>query len=198
VTRRPVILFLALIAFASLALAGGTQPLTADFLVVSGTGVNGDGSSYANSKTAKVSCYFSPNGQGVVLTTYNSGRVLNFSFDSDSPAGSGLPQNFSAEVNLNGINWYGKFVDMGLYTVAQVPTDLRFHYGGSTWDLHYQTLAVQRLSNSEWLITSDLGDLLYGSPFVPSAEAALSVQRKRTNTSYGMVNMPIHFTVTLQ
>jgi hypothetical protein len=203
VTRRPVVLFLALIAFASLALArGGTQPLTADFWAVSGTGVNGDGQGpYANSKSAKVSCYFSSNGSGLVLTTYNSGRVLKFAFDTSSPAwqASGLPADFGAEVNLNGINFYGKFVSMDVGSTAQLQTDLRFHYAGSTWDLHYPGLAVQRRSESQWLITSNAIDLdPYWNPSFLSDAATLSVQRKRTNTTYGVVNMPIHFTVTLQ
>lgn len=195
-SRRAILVLGLVVAIAAAAVAkGSSTPLVANFLANSPTGVNGDGQSYVNSRSTPV--YLSSS-QTLVVMTYNSGRTLSFNFDPTSAAwqSSGLPQFFAAEIDLNGINYYGTFTGMAVNSVTQLKTDLMFHYGGSTWDLAYPSLAVQRTSATTWLISSEQTDIPY--PAIATSSASLQVQRKRSNTNYGTLNMPVRFTVTLQ
>lgn len=197
--RRAILVLGLLIAVAVAAIAkGSSTPLVANFGPISGYGVIGDGQPYTNSPSGPIQVYLNSS-QTLVVMTYNSGRGLHFSFDPNAAAWqlSGLPPAVVAEIDLNGINYYGTFVGMTVGTTAQLKTDLMFHYGGSTWDLAYPSLAVTRESATTWLITSEATDVPY-SPFAFGANAALMVQRKRSNTNFGNVTMPVHFTVTLQ
>jgi len=202
-SRRAILVLVLLIAVAIGAIAkGSTTPLIADFLTVTGYGVNGDGQPYANSNADSIQADITSS-QGLVVMTYNSGRGLYFNFDSAAPAWqaakatAGLPSYFGAEIDLNGNNYYGTFAGMSVGSTAQLRTNLMFHWGGSTWSLEYPALAVMRSSANSWLVTSETADVPY-APFTVSADAALTVARRRSNTNFGNVNMPIHFTITLQ
>lgn len=201
-SRRAILVLCLIVAIAVAAIAkGSSTPLVAEFLATSPYGVNGDGYAYANNVRGNVDVYLSSS-QTLVVMTYSSGRTLSFHFDPASPAwqaansAAGLPQFFAAEIDLNGINYYGTFTGMALNSVAQVKTDLRFHYAGSTWNLAYPSLAVQRTSATTWEISSEQTDIPY--PAIASSSASLQVQRRRSNTNYGTVDMPVHFTITLQ
>ena len=194
---RRAILALGLVAAIAIAAfsKGSTIPLIASFGPVTGPGVNGV--TYVNNPAGNVNVYLSSN-QTLVVMTYNSGQTITLNFDTSSPAwqASGLPSTVAAEFDLNGINYYGTFTGITVGNVAQLKTDLMLHYNGSTWDLVYPSLAVQRTSDTTWLISSEQTDIPY--PAIASSSASLQVARKRSNTNYGNVNMPIHFTITLQ
>ena len=203
-SRRAILVLVLLIAVAIGAIAkGSTTPLIADFLTVTRYGVNGDGQPYANSNAASIQADITSS-QGLVVMTYNSGRGLYFNFDSAAPAWqaanatAGLPPYFGAEIDLNGNNYYGTFAGMSVGSTAQLRTNLMFHWGGSTWSLEYPALAVMRQTASTWLVTSDPADVGYNPGFTISDVASLTVARRRSNTNFGNVNMPIHFTITLQ
>ena len=203
-SRRALLVMGLLIAIAVGAIAkGSSTPLIATFLDNAGTGVEGDGQPYANNLANSVQAYIT-NSQGLVVMTYNSGRGLYFTFDTTSAtwqsanAATGLPPYFGAEVDLNGNNFYGTFVGMSVGSTAQLRTNLMFHLNGSTWSLLYPALAVKRTALNTWMITSSETEVGYNPGFAISDNASLSVARKRSNTTYGNVNMPIHFTVSLQ
>ena len=160
-----------------------------------------------------VRCYFGVNAKNVVLITYNTGRTLRFvpsATDAADFTSAGIVLNsatndFSAEIDLFAPNGFGQYTAIGLGNTAKVQADLEFHQPGSplTFELHYASLAAQRISTTEWVITSDPGDtrLLNSIPpssgVVPTAVADLNVVRRRTQENFGQVTMPISFTVTL-
>ena len=168
-------------------------------------GVASDGdTNYSNGyKTKYVKCYLGVGGGNFNLATYNSGRTFQFSFESGADLAAaelaGLPSTpFRAEVDLFGTNYWGKFLNMGLGTTAQVQMDLDFHYGPAsapvTYELNYSCLTVTRVFVSTWVITSrtDLGlGNHYAVPCV-SSKATLSRQRRGSTQSYGDVHMPVH------
>ena len=168
-------------------------------------GVASDGdTNYSNGyKTRYVKCYLGVGGGNFNLATYNSGRTFQFSFapgaDLAAAELAGLPStSFRAEVDAFGTNYWGKYLNMGLGTTAQVQLDLNFHYGppnaSMTYELNYSCLTVTRVFVNTWVITSrtDLGlGNQYAVPCV-SSKATLSRFRRNSAQSYGEVHMPIH------
>jgi hypothetical protein len=213
-SRRLLLLFVsvAISSFATLSFAakkGGSNttkgtPLTASFLSnnsTTGAGISDDGYPVYENGAAGVQCYLGVAGKDLDLVTYNTGRTLHFALDPNSPAfqTSGLPQDFTAEIDIYGINYWGPYMSMGVGTTAQVQLDLQFKVGRNTFELSYQSLAVQRLSEDTWLVTSDHAhDIIWDPGFTASDQAALGVFRRRSNETFGAVNMPIRFEVKLK
>ncbi len=175
--------------------------------ISSGFGVFDDGSPNYNHDPNGVQVYFGVGGKDLDLVTYDTGRTMRFEFDQTSPAvmaaqAAGLPAgSFNAEMDFFGINYFGRYREMGVGTTAQVQADLEFHIGGpnpTTFELEYPSLAVMRLSETEWLVTTDPGDIPGFPGFNASSSALLNIIRRRKQTSYGTVSMPIRFTVTVQ
>ena len=171
------------------------------------TGVFDDGNVNYNNGASGVQVYFGVGGKDLDLVTYDTGRTMEFMFNQSSPVvqsaqGAGLPVgNFTAEMDFFGINYFGRYRDMGIHTTAQVQADLEFHIGGpnpTTFELEYPSLAVMRLSETEWLVTSDPADIPGDPGFQASSSALLNMIRRRKQTTYGTVSMPISFTVTVQ
>ncbi len=157
---------------------------------------------YANGVSG-VQCYFGVSGKDLDLVTYNTPRTLHFVFNPNQTAwqASGIPSNFYAVSDFYGVNYFGPYASQGLYTTAQVSASLEFYVGTVTYELNYPSLASYRMSSVTWLITSDPKDPLLqtGYPgFTASDMANLVVVRRRSNTTFGTVNMPIRFEVTLQ
>ncbi len=181
---------------------GGATPLVAIWTTASSTGfgVFDDGNNRYENGIGKVQCYFGVSGKDVDVVTYNSGRKLHFKFDPNNSAlqSSGLSADFLAESDLFGINYFGRYRDMGIGTTAQVQADLEFYVGRITYELDYPSLAVMRISENTWRITSDPLDIPGNPGFTPSDEADLNVIRRRSQESFGQVNMPIRFEVTIK
>ena len=202
--KRTSLVVVLILSIVTLAWAARSTPLRADFLPnfsLTGFGVSDDGNpSYINGVQA-VRCYFGVNNQNANLITYGTGRKLIFRFDPASAAAvaSGLSVSapVEAEVDFFGINYYGQFQSMGLNTTAQLNGSLQFKANNTTYELAYQSLAVKRTSASTWLITTDQTDIGGFPGFNASDQAELSSFRKRTRTTYGAVNMPMRFEVTL-
>ncbi|MBI1939877.1 MAG: hypothetical protein HYS33_00055, partial [Acidobacteria bacterium] len=210
-TRRiiPFLAFVLLGSFITLGYAakGGTKggtPLVGTVLdnqSSTGYGVSGDGNGTYVDGVGGVQCYFGVNGKDADLVTYNSGRTLRFEFDPNSPAwqNSDLPQSdFNAEIDFFGINYWGRYMDMGIGTTAQVQMDLEFKVGRLTYELDYQSLAVIRESATKWLITSDPADIPGDPGFTASDQANLNVIRRRAQETFGAVNMPLRVELTLK
>lgn len=180
--------------------SGSATPLTATWSTPAGFGVHDDGNPVYDHGTSGVQCYFGVNGRDANLVTYNTPRRLQFSFDSSSTAwqNSGLAQDFLAEVDLFGINYFGPYRTMGVGTTAQVQMDLEFKVGRLTYELDYPSLAAMRLSETEWLITSDPADIPGFPGFTVSDLASLNVIRRRSQETFGAVNMPIRFVVVMK
>jgi hypothetical protein len=184
---------------------GGIQTLDAVMeteLITSGTGVYGDGSIYNHTKDG-VQAYFGVGGKDVDLVTYDSGRMMHFSFDPSSPAlaASGLPSELDSEVDFFGINQWGRFREMANGTTARVVADLEFHCCGpspTTYELEYSSLCVTRVDDFTWIVSSDFSHIQGNPGFDASPVASLNIIRRNRQTSYGLVSMPIRFTVTLQ
>ncbi len=186
---------------------GGNTPLTATWTDQSGFGVSSDSSSsgstiYDNGANG-LQVYFGAGGKDVDVVTYNSGRKLHFKFDpsSEALAATGLPAEFDAESDLFGINYFGRYRDMTVFTTAQVQTDLEFHVGGpmpTTYALSYPALAVRRIAEDTWVVTSNPNDIPGFPGFTASDEAELNIIRRNRQTSFGTVNMPIRFEVTIK
>jgi hypothetical protein len=197
-------------AFAPQAFAAKAIPLVCNWApTYSGVGVfgdAGDGTGVYSHNVAKVQCYFGVNARDVDMVTYNSGRTLRFVFDavSNDPEGvngSGLPFRLNAEVDLFGINYWGRFIDMADGSTAQVQMDLEFHDPTSspprTFELDYSALVAVRNGNT-WTISSEAADDPYNVVKDRSSVAKLNEIRRRGSIPYGTVNMPIRFTVTLK
>ncbi len=176
--------------------------LTATFLPnlsTTGAGISDDGSiTYVNG-IGGVRCYFGVNGKNVDLVTYSTGRKLHFKFNPASTAWqtSKLSQDFLAEVDFYGVNFFGPYQSMADGTTAQMQASLQFHVGGNTYELAYPALAAYRTGNT-WLITSNPGDIPGYPGFTATDQATLSLKRQKKVTNFGSVNMPIRFQVTPQ
>lgn len=166
-----------------------------------GPGITHDGNPDYADRTEGVRNYFGVNGRNVVLHTYNTTRRLKFTFDPGATAAqeAGLT-TVTEQVNLYGVNYYGPFVSMGVGTTAQVKTTLEFYVPakGNTYYLEYPALAAKRLSQSEWLLTSEPDDIGGYPGFWASDMAELGVFRRKQRDAFGTVNMPIRFVVTIQ
>ena len=186
---------------------GNATTLNAVMSTSGSTGVFDDGDPNYNNGTDAVQVYFGVGGKDLDLVTYDTGRTMEFVFDQSSPVvlsaqAAGLPVgDFNAEMDFFGINYFGRYRDMGIGTTAQVQADLEFHIGGpnpTTFELEYPSLAVMRLSATEWLVTTDPADIPGDPGFQASSSALLNMIRRRKQTTYGTVSMPIRFTVTIQ
>ncbi len=183
---------------------GGITPLIATWTNQSGVGVSSDSSSggsttYTNG-VGGVQVYFGVSGKDVDVVTYNTGRKLHFKFDTSSEAwqSSGLPAEFDAESDLFGINYWGRYREMTVFTTAQVQADLEFYVGRITYELDYPSLAVRRIADDMWLVTSDPNNIPGNPGFLASDEANLNVIRRNKQQTFGTVNMPIRFTVQVK
>jgi hypothetical protein len=174
-----------------------------DANVATSTGVFGTaGNVYVNGVN-RLQAYIGVGGKDANLVTYSTGRTLHYTFDATSPAwsASGIPATFDAESDFFGVNWSMKYQEMGLGTVGIVQGDLEFKVGAVTYELEYFNIAVKRLSETEWLLTTDClrldpnGCWNYG--FTPSSVANLKVIRRKSQDNYGSVAMPITFRVKL-
>lgn len=181
---------------------GGVTPLVAIWTTASSTGfgVFDDGNNRYEQGVDKVQSYFGVSGKDVDIVTYNTERRLRFKFDPNNSAlqGSGLPADFLAESDLFGINYWGRYREMGIGTTAQVQADLEFYVGRITYELDYPSLAVTRISETTWLVTSNPLDIPGDPGFQASDEADLNVIRRRSQETFGTVNMPIRFEVTIK
>lgn len=200
-------------------LAVRAQPLVCRWAVrYSGPGVYGDGltnngdANYDDSNSKRgVRCYFGVNGKDLDMVTYDTGRKLHLVF----PAGQGIPlsdgstmDDLVAEFDLFGINYYGPFRTMGVGTTALLQVDLEFHFPDGpnplTYELEYRALAVERISEGAWVVTSNPieicgAEVCTGLGFTPSPLANLNtVRRKSIETIRENVFMPIRFVVKLQ
>jgi len=207
IRRNTVVAFLGLLAIAlltgaSVAAKGGLVPLKATWMTASSTGfgVFDDGNNIYEHGVGGVQAYFGVAGKDVDVVTYDSGRRLRFKMDSNSPALklSGLPADFMAESDMFGINYWGRYREMGIGTTAQVQSDLEFYVGLKTYELDYPSLAVRRISEDTWLVTSDPLDIPGNPGFQASDEADLNVIRRNRQTTFGTVNMPIRFEVKIK
>ncbi len=207
----PIVGLLALSLLAGIVWAkgkpGSATTLNAVMSTSGSTGVFDDGNVNYNNGASGVQVYFGVGGKDLDLVTYDTGRTMEFVCDQSSPVvqsaqAAGLPVgNFTAEMDFFGINYFGRYRDMGVGTTAQVQADLEFHIGGpnpTTFELEYPSLAVMRVSETEWLVTTDPGDIPGDPGFQASSSALLNMIRRRKQTNYGTVSMPIRFTVTIQ
>lgn len=205
-SRRLLLVITAVLCLATAAIAARSTALRADFLPnlsQTGFGVSDDGNPAYLNGVDGVRVYFGVNNGNANLITYSTGRALTFRLDPASPAAvaSGLSTSspFEAEVDFYGINYYGQFQSMGLNTTAQMKGSLQFKTSnGVTYELLYQSLAVRRVAQNSWLVTTNHPELGGDPGFTASDQAELSSFRKRTRLIYGAVNMPMRFTLTLQ
>ena len=198
--RRKFIAVAVALATATLLFAATGTPLRTMWLNPYTYGVGSDANVFYENGVNKVKNYFGSGGGNVVLVTYSTGRKLTFEFDPTSAVwqSSGLPQTLAAEVDLYGINFYGPFQAMAVGSTAQLQTTLQFKVGGNTYELWYPALAAMRTGSNTWLITSDPNDIPGYPGFTASANANLSVFRRRSRTAFGSVSMPIRFEVNLK
>jgi hypothetical protein len=166
-------------------------------------GVRDDGNYLYEDGIYGVQCYLGVSGKDLDLVTYNTNpsRTLHFVFDTTQTAwqAAGIPSDFYAVSDAYGINYYGRYDYQRVGTTAQVAASVEFYVGRVTYELNYQSLASYRESPTTWLITSKPNDAVWGYPgFTPSDQAALAVVRRKGNQTYGTVNMPIRFEITLK
>jgi len=167
-------------------------------------GVQDDGNAVYSHGVNGVQAYFGVGGKDVDLVTYNTTRKLRFTFDPASQAfqASGINSvagsNFTANVDLFGINYWGRYQEMGIGTTAQVQADLEFYVGNVTYELDYASLACMRTSATTWLFTTDPADIPGNPGFQASKVAKLNVIRRRSTTQFGTVDMPMRFEVAVQ
>lgn len=197
-----VLVGVALLAAGSVSARGGLVPLKATWMTqsMSGYGVFDDGNNIYEHGIDGLQVYFGVAGKDVDVVTYDTPRRLRFKFDPNDPALklSGLPPDFLASSDLFGINYYGRYREMGIGTTAQVQSDLEFYVGFKTYELDYPSLAVRRISEDTWLVTSDPLDIPGDPGFQASDECDLNVIRRNRQTTYGTVHMPIRFEVKIQ
>lgn len=211
ISRRAFTVSLGLLlvaASSSVAFAAKGTPLTSTFstsLLNTAYGVFDDGKGPYYNGISGVQCYFGVSGKDLDLVTYNTPRTLTYKFDTSQTAwqAANIPATFTAVSDFYGVNYYGQYVAQGIGTTAQVHGTLQFYVGNITYQLDYQSLASYRESSNTWLITSDPWPydplLPEGNPgFTPSTQAALSVIRRKSQTTFGTVNMPIRFEVNFQ
>ncbi|MCI0356068.1 MAG: hypothetical protein L0099_13680 [Acidobacteria bacterium] len=193
----------------------GNQMLTTMLDNFSDFGVTSDGNQTYQDGQDGVHSRFSVLGDNLDVATYSTvcahcggeatrSRALRFTFDPSAPAfrASGIGplagSDFMAPATLSGINYWGRYRDMGKGTTAQVRSDVEFQLDRGTYRLAYASLAVYRTDASTWLVTSDPADIPGNPGFKASPAAELNVVRKRNATRFGTVNMPIRFQVTLK
>ncbi|HXE75817.1 MAG TPA: hypothetical protein VNN18_09300 [Candidatus Xenobia bacterium] len=197
-----VLVGMALLAAGSTSAKGGLVPLRATWMTASSTGfgVFDDGNNIYEHGVDGLQVYFGVAGKDVDVVTYDTPRRLRFKFDPNDPALklSGLPADFLASSDLFGINYFGRYRDMGIGTTAQVQSDLEFYVGLKTYELDYPQLAVKRISEDTWLVTSDPLDIGGDPGFTASDECELNVIRRNRQTTYGTVHMPIKFEVKMK
>jgi hypothetical protein len=180
-----------------------TFEATTENNVASVTGLTADGLGNYVDAADRVQAYVGVSGKDANLVTYNTPRTLVYSFDTNSAAwaASGIPATFNAVSDFSGINWSMRYQEMSIGSVGLVQGDFEFYVGRLTYELKYFNLAVKRLSQTQWLITTDClrldptGCWNYG--FTPSSVADLAVIRRNAQTTYGKVAMPVTFVVTL-
>jgi len=201
-SRRVLCVLLVVFCLSLSALAGGgtaTNTYWRPTLALSSAGVTDDGNNAYLNGVNGVQSYLGAGGGNVNLVTYATGRRLRFTFDSSSAAwrNSGLPQTFLAEVTAYGVNYYGTYVSMGVGTTAQVALTIQFKYGGQTYELSWASLAAFHDTATSWAISWTTQDYPGYPGFYPSNQASLSKVRNRSRTTFGVVNMPIRFSVQL-
>ena len=183
-----------------------TQKLIATvFNTIGVFGVESDGNTIYEHGVGNVQVYFGVGGKDVDLVTYNTTRNLRYRFDPTSTAfvNSGIAAvhpsgDFMAITDLFGINYWGRYRDMGIGTTAQVQSDVEFYVGNITYELDYASLAVMRTSANTWLFTTDPADIPGDPGFQASKVAKLNVIRRNSVTHFGTVDMPLRFEVTLK
>ncbi len=204
---------------ARLAFAARATPLIATFQTTASelTGVFGDGlpatapNTYVHQTKYfpglnAVQCFIGSNNKDADLVTYQTGRKLKFRFDRTSAAflASGLPaltdgqSEFQAEVDLFAINYLASYTDMTIGWTGWVQMDLEFQVDRYTYELDYQHLAVFKFSSTEWLITSYPEDVAAAPDVHPDAKANLNIIRRRSQTKFGEVTMPIRFLIQVK
>ena len=204
----PLLALLVLGSFASLGFAakkpgggGGTPNYIPTVCTVSdqSQGVSSDGSGPYSNGVDGVQCYISVSKNDADLVTYNTPRTLHFEFPAGDPAvaAAKIPSSLDAVVDIFAINYYGNYDSMGVGTTAQVHLSLQFYVGSVTYELDYAALAVIRLDPNTWLITSERDDSLY-APFTFGPDAKLNVIRRRAQTTYGVVSMPLRIRTVKQ
>jgi hypothetical protein len=194
------------LATAAFGAKGSAQKLVATYLDnFSVFGVQDDGNPVYEDGVGSVQAYFGVSGKDVDIVTYNTGRKLRYTFDPASTPfqNSGIAAvhpsgNFLAISDLFGINYWGRYRDMGIGTTAQVQSDLEFYVGNVTYELDYASLAVYRVNATTWLFTTDPADIPGNPGFQASKVAKLNVIRRRSVTHFGTVDMPMRFEVTLK
>ena len=202
-SRRVVCVFLAILSFAALAAAAPKGASTSTFwqptLALTSAGVTDDGNNAYLNGVNGVQSYMGAGGNNVNLVTYGTGRRLHFVFDAASPAwqNSGLPQNFMAEITSFGVNYFGAYSTMGVGTTAQVALTIQFKYNGVTYELAWASVAGYRQTATTWLITWNALDIPGYPGFAPSDQATLSRLRNNSRTKYGVVGMPVRYSVQL-
>ena len=186
---------------------GNATTLNAVMSTSGSTGVYDDGDPNYNNGASGVQVYFGVGGKDLDLVTYDTGRTMTFRFDQSDPdvqaaQAAGLPVgDFTAEMDFFGINYWGRYREMAIGSTAQVQADLEFHTGGpmpTTFELEYPSLCVTRLDATTWLVSTDMSHLEGNPGFDASSIALLNIIRRRKQTSYGTVDMPLRFTVTVQ
>ncbi|MGH9601986.1 MAG: hypothetical protein ACRD24_06305 [Terriglobales bacterium] len=185
---------------------GSAQKLIATYLDnFSVFGVQDDGNPIYEHGVGGVQAYYGVGGKDVDIVTYNTTRKLRYTFDTSSTAfvNSGIGAvhssgNFLAISDLFGINYWGRYRDMGIGTTAQVQSDLEFYVGNVTYELDYASLACYRKNATTWLFTTDPADIPGDPGFQASKVAKLNVIRRKSVTHFGTVDMPMRFEVTLK
>jgi hypothetical protein len=202
--RRLSAVILVVLSFTLVALAGrskgtATNTFLQPNLSLTGAGVSDDGNNAYLNGVGGVQSYLGAGGNNVNLVTYSTGRKLHFIFDAASPAwqNSGLPQDFTAEITAYGVNYFGTYVSMGIGTTAQVALTIQFKYNNVTYELAWASVAAYHDTATSWLLTWNALDLPGYPGFSPSDQATLSRIRNNTRTKYGVVNMPLRFSVQL-
>jgi hypothetical protein len=201
--RRLLAVVLVLLTLSLVALAGSKGTATNTFLQpnlsLTGAGVGDDGNNAYLNGAGGVQSYLGAGGNNVNLVTYGTGRKLHFVFDAASPAwrNSGLPQDFTAEVTSFGVNYFGTYVSMNVGTTAQVALTIQFKVNNVTYELAWASVAGYHDTATSWLITWNALDLPGYPGFSTSSQATLSRVRNNTRTKYGVVDMPVRFSVQL-
>jgi hypothetical protein len=180
---------------------GGNPAAEFVFSTPAGFGVFGVGGPYVHQQDG-VQAYMGVDGKNVNLTTNGTPRTLRYVFPSSSAFGaSGISSSdFESQTVVFGINWSMRYTEMQVGSVGRVKADFEFYDGRVGYELVYYNLAVQRLSDTEWLITTDCAHLPAGCwnyGFDINADAELNTVRRRKQQAFGAVNMPVTFTVTL-
>src|SRR5687767_12509413 len=203
-SKRRALFVIALVATLTVAAwAAKAAPAIATFLTSAGpTGVfHDDTSSVYDNGVQSIKVYFGVTGKDANIVTYNTPRKLRFVFDPASTpyVNSNLPAggNFTAEVDMFALNYFGPYRNMGVGTTAQVQMDLEFKVGNLTYELDYSSLSATRLDETTWLITSYASDVDF-NPVAASPQARLNVIRRKAQETFGVVNMPIRFEMQLK